>query len=275
MSDYDLLPFGAERKVVVDAGYMAAGRHVIHGLVEIDVTEARRLLRRRSEELGVKLSLTAFLVASLGRAVAAAPQVQAFRDWRGRLVVFHDVDVVTMIEPRPGAVAIPHVIRATQRKSVAEITAEIRAVQNRVPASGRQSRLTALAPHLPRFMRLLFFRILKLNPRWFRNMAGTVIVTSVGMFGGSGGWGIGFLPTHNLGVTVGGIQAVVAGGAFTAADVPLVEGSNLLEAVATDSFGHSATSNQIEIVLDTVPPTVAVSSPTEGVPVVVHPLAYG
>ena len=206
MSDYDLLPFGAERKVVVDAGYMAAGRHVIHGLVEIDVTEARRLLRRRSEELGVKLSLTAFLVASLGRAVAAAPQVQAFRDWRGRLVVFHDVDVVTMIEPRPGAVAIPHVIRATQRKSVAEITAEIRAVQNRVPASGRQSRLTALAPHLPRFMRLLFFRILKLNPRWFRNMAGTVIVTSVGMFGGSGGWGIGFLPTHNLGVTVGGIS---------------------------------------------------------------------
>ena len=31
------------------------------------------------------------------------------------------------------------------------------------------------------------------------------MVTSVGMFGKGGGWGIGFLPTHNLGITVGGI----------------------------------------------------------------------
>ena len=32
------------------------------------------------------------------------------------------------------------------------------------------------------------------------------MVTSVGMFGRGGGWGIGFLPTHNLGITVGGIS---------------------------------------------------------------------
>jgi hypothetical protein len=44
-----------------------------------------------------KMSFTAFIVASLSRAVASIPQVQAYRDWRGRLVVFHDVDVVTMI----------------------------------------------------------------------------------------------------------------------------------------------------------------------------------
>jgi pyruvate/2-oxoglutarate dehydrogenase complex dihydrolipoamide acyltransferase (E2) component len=37
-------------------------------------------------------------------------------------------------------------------------------------------------------------------------MAGTVVLTSVGMFGKGGGWGIGFLPTHNLGITVGGIN---------------------------------------------------------------------
>ena len=32
------------------------------------------------------------------------------------------------------------------------------------------------------------------------------MLTSVGMFGKGGGWGIGFLPTHNLGITVGGIN---------------------------------------------------------------------
>ena len=62
------------------------------------------------------------------------------------------------------------------------------------------------APRLPRFVRLLFFRILKLNPSRFKQLAGTVVVTSVGMFGRGGGWGIGFLPTHNLGITVGGIS---------------------------------------------------------------------
>ena len=56
------------------------------------------------------------------------------------------------------------------------------------------------------FFRLAFFNVLKMNPPWFKSLAGTVVVTSVGMFGKGGGWGIGFLPTHNLGVTVGGIN---------------------------------------------------------------------
>jgi hypothetical protein len=132
--------------------------------------------------------------------------VHAFLDWRRRLVVFHQVDMVTMIEPRPGAVAIPHIIRSAEQKSVLQISDEIRAVQDQ-PASSQQARgLVSLAPRLPRFMRLLFFRLLKLNPRRFKQLAGTVVITSVGMFGKGGGWGIGFLPTHNLGITVGGIS---------------------------------------------------------------------
>jgi pyruvate/2-oxoglutarate dehydrogenase complex dihydrolipoamide acyltransferase (E2) component len=35
--------------------------------------------------------------------------------------------------------------------------------------------------------------------------AGTVVVTAVGMFGRGPGWGLGFLPMHTLGLTVGGI----------------------------------------------------------------------
>ena len=52
---------------------------------------------------------------------------------------------------------------------------------------------------------MLFFWVVKKNPQWFKQLQGTVVVTSVGMFGKGGGWGIGFLPTHNLGLTVGGI----------------------------------------------------------------------
>ena len=86
----------------------------------------------RSATQGAPLSFTAFIVASLSKAVEAYPEVQAYRDWRDRLVVFHEVDVVTMIEPESGGVAIPHVVRGANRKTVSEITDEIRRIKARL-----------------------------------------------------------------------------------------------------------------------------------------------
>jgi pyruvate/2-oxoglutarate dehydrogenase complex dihydrolipoamide acyltransferase (E2) component len=121
------------------------------------------------------------------------------------LIVFHDVDVVTLIEPEPGAVAIPHIIRNANRRTVRDISAEIRSIQANPESSEQKNALVALAPRVPRFARLLFFWVVKKNPHWFKRLEGTVVITSVGMFGKGGGWGIGFLPTHTLGLTVGGI----------------------------------------------------------------------
>ena len=205
MGDFDILPFNPAREIVVDAGYLAARRHVTYGLVEADVTKARELRRILSARNSTEISFTAFLVATLARAIATKPRVQAYRDWRRRLVVFHDVDVVTLIEPEPGVVAIPHIIRNANQRSVSNITQEIRAIQSAPEKSDQNSNLIAIAGHMPRFARLFFFWAVKLNPHWFRRFEGTVVVTSVGMFGNSGGWGIGFLPTHTLGLTVGGI----------------------------------------------------------------------
>lgn len=197
--------FAPSRRIVVDAGFLGTGRHVIYGLLSLDVTDARHLLR----ELGGErpLSFTAFLVASLGRAIAAQPEIQAVLDWRGRLAVFRSVDVVTMIEPEAGAVAVPHIVRDAANRSVAEISAEIRHIQDR-PAHSEQDQSRGwaqLAPYLPRRLRLSFFRLLKRLPTRFQQTAGTTILSSVGMFGRRGGWGISFLPLHTCGVTVGGI----------------------------------------------------------------------
>lgn len=57
---------------------------------------------------------------------------------------------------------------------------------------------------LPGFLRRLIYRLLLGNPHWFRQMAGTVAVTAVGMFGKGAGWGIN-ISGHSLSVTVGGI----------------------------------------------------------------------
>jgi pyruvate/2-oxoglutarate dehydrogenase complex dihydrolipoamide acyltransferase (E2) component len=48
-----------------------------------------------------------------------------------------------------------------------------------------------------------------------RRLAGTTVVTAVGMFAGrGGGWAIGIVPLHTLGLTLGGIieRAAVEGG---------------------------------------------------------------
>jgi pyruvate/2-oxoglutarate dehydrogenase complex dihydrolipoamide acyltransferase (E2) component len=143
----------------------------------------------------------------MGRAIQADLRVQAIRDVRGRLAVFPAADIVTLVEPEAGQVAIPHIIRDAGRKTVLEISDEIRAVQARPGSSPQGGGLVSLGARLPRFARMLFFRILKKSPRWYQRIEGTAVITSVGMFGKGGGWGLGFLPVHTLGLTVGGIAS--------------------------------------------------------------------
>jgi len=201
----DIQPFPHNREVVIDGGYLASRRHIFHGFLELDVTEARAIISRTAGKDGRPLSFTAFVISSLAQAVRQHPAVHAYRDFRGRLVVFHDVDVSTLIEPAPGVVATPHVIRAADSRSVRDISEEIRGVQTDPHPWGKLERTMAIGSRLPRIFRLLYLQGLKLNPEWLKNVAGTVIVSSFGMFGKKGGWGVGFLPSHTLGLLVGGI----------------------------------------------------------------------
>ncbi len=202
---YQVFPFSAERGVVVDSGRLGARRHLSYGLFELDVTVPRQLMREHKAKTGESLSFTAFLVTCLARAIQQHPQVQAYRDWRNRLIAFKDVDVVVMIEPAKGAVAIPHIIRAANSKSLREIHDEIRAVQAQPERSEQSRGLTAWGQRVPSIFRMIFFWAMKQNPHWFKKFGGTVVLTAVGMFGSGGGWGITFLPLHTMGITVGGM----------------------------------------------------------------------
>ena len=63
---------------------------------------------------------------------------------------------------------------------------------------------------------------------------------------------------HLLRVTVNGVPATLDGGHFTATGVPLVEGDNELIATALDTLGHRSQSPSVVVVLDTLPPQVAI-----------------
>ncbi len=205
-ASFEVRAFRRERRTVVDALEVGVRRHIVHALLELDVTRARALIRERQEKTGVRLSFTAFVVASLARAIEADRLLQAYRDWRGRLVLFQDVDVVTLVESEVDAVAIPHVVRAAHRRTVREIHDELRRVQAEPGTSAQRSgALARLSPVVPGFLRRLVLRLLRRSPHWLKRTAGTTLVTSVGMFGMGAGWAVGIVPLHTLCLTVGGI----------------------------------------------------------------------
>ncbi|MFB6106680.1 MAG: 2-oxo acid dehydrogenase subunit E2 [Halobacteriaceae archaeon] len=184
---------------------MAGRRSNVHGLVEVDVTDVRERIRRIEAETGADLSFTAFVVSCLAATVAEQPHVQRYRDWRGRIHEFADVDVNVLVEREVDGerIGVPTVVRAADRRTVRSIHDEIRRAQTDTstrPGPG----VATLASRLPGVLRRQVWRL----PRWFPerwvDLAGTVAVTSVGMFGTGNGWAIS--PTnYTLQLTVGGI----------------------------------------------------------------------
>jgi pyruvate/2-oxoglutarate dehydrogenase complex dihydrolipoamide acyltransferase (E2) component len=212
-------PIPASRRAVTAA--MRAGRRIapIHGLVSLDVTEARSRLDAGPEPL----SFTAFVVACVGRAASAHPEVHAYRDWRGRLVLHHFVDVATIVEVirSDGSFPLAHLIRDADVRSVADISAEIRRVKANPVATPSGARLERFPPllRLPGAFRVMYAAMAR-SPR-VRRIAGTVEVTAVGMFGGGDGFGINVPTVATLGIVVGGIseRAVVVDGSLQVREV--------------------------------------------------------
>jgi pyruvate/2-oxoglutarate dehydrogenase complex dihydrolipoamide acyltransferase (E2) component len=200
-------PVPAFRQLVIDGMRLAARKHCIHGLVEADITQARQRLREIKDKTGETISFTGFIVYCCARAVGEDRHVHAYRDWRNRLILFDDVDISLPVE-RLGEgqpVVLQTVIRAANRKSLREIHGEIRALQTKPLSETAWGRWLPWYVRIPGFLRMLLFRLVERMPEVVKRTNGTVLVTSVGMFGTVAGWGIPFAG-HTLCVTVGGID---------------------------------------------------------------------
>jgi hypothetical protein len=161
----------------------------MHGLLEVDVTDAKRLLNEQKPAL----SLTAFVIASAAPAAAARPDVHAYRNWRGQLVSHRHVDVATIIEIATAQGPFPraHAIRDADIRGVIDLTRELRTVKADPSASGSDGWLARVAPRAARVPGLFaaVYALTRRSPR-LRQLTGTVAVTAVGMFGGGGGFAI-------------------------------------------------------------------------------------
>lgn len=168
------------------------------GLVEVDVTTARRRRARAADPP----TMTAFLLASLGRAVARRPELNARRAGR-RLVLFDDVDVAVSVERElsSGPMPLPHVVRRASERSAADIGAELTEVRS-APASGPGDLVgRPWVARTPAVLRRMGARAAGRVPAAVARFGPPIGLSSWGMFGA--GWGIPLSPMTVM-VTVGG-----------------------------------------------------------------------
>jgi pyruvate/2-oxoglutarate dehydrogenase complex dihydrolipoamide acyltransferase (E2) component len=203
---YTIVPFPRMRRLMITMGNVTRHKHIMHGLVEIDVTRPRQSLQEYKARTGETLSFTAFIAACVGQAVEKYKEVHAYRNWRGQLILFDDVDIAIMVERDIQGQKIPlvHIIRQANTKTVRDIHEEIRSVQSQ-PARGREVKASQWLTLLPTFVRHLCVWFLFKKPRMIKKYLGTVGVTAIGMFGNRGGWGIGLPSLHTLSLVIGGI----------------------------------------------------------------------
>ena len=201
--DIDVRPFPSSRRLVTAA--LRSGRRTapMHGLLDLDVTNAVHILEAHDPPL----SFTAFVIAAAARAVAAHPEVHAYRNWRGQLVMHRHVNVSTIVEisTSQGPFPMVHTMHDADVRSVADLTEELRQVKatpfGRHPhASRRLWPLVASVPGVVPLMYALMSRSVRLRQRW-----GTVAITAVGMFAGGGGFAVAPLTLMPVQLVVGGV----------------------------------------------------------------------
>lgn len=198
---YTIKEFPSSRQATFDVGYIGLRKHHMKALLELDVTEARKLIKIYRHQRKEELSFTVWMIHCIGQAVGEHKTVHAVRKGKNKLVIFDDVDISIVIEKEINGekVPLPLVIRKVNQKNLKDIHEEIKSAKKQDVVSEKEYILgenqytwaMKLYVSLPQFLRLTIWKqfILK-NPHLMRKMSGTVVVTSLGMMGKVRGWAI-------------------------------------------------------------------------------------
>lgn len=196
IGEYDKKPLSLFRKMLTDTLVLANERHTIKALIEMDVTDTRKAIKNYRKHTGKDLSLFIYITKSIAQAISENPEVQCMIKGN-KIITFKDVDISVSVEKSFNDERIPvlHIIRKANEKSLEEIQTEIKAVQEQpvmktLQGQDRLSKLVMFMMKFPKFIRMIFWKMILNNPFNIKKHLGTTGFTSVGMFGKVSGWPI-------------------------------------------------------------------------------------
>lgn len=211
---YEIKKLSPVRQILADFNDVAAQMPHIDGLVEVDVTKARRLIKKIEGKEDYRISFTGWIIKCIGDAVNEHKRLNSFQIKRRQVVIFDNVDISVMIEIKDEKgqfTPYNHVVRKVETKTVREISDEIRLIQEKKIEGKEQVRrgsslVFILYGIIPRFIRKALIRRRVKNPFYLQKTVGTVGLTSLGMFIKTiSGWAIPFA-IKTLNVAVGGMS---------------------------------------------------------------------
>jgi len=197
VGNYQIKPFSKNRRnitLILEEGWR---RHSTHGIIEIDVTDSRKLIKDQKKK-GNDISFTGFIIKCIAETLKENKELNALRHGKRKIIIFDDVDVAIPVERSTDSETRPmaYVLRKANEKSILEITKEIRGAQSeKVEKStqllGKNSTfLERFALNSPFFIKKFFLWIVRRNAILKKKYMGTIGVTSIGMKGSFPGWAV-------------------------------------------------------------------------------------
>ena len=169
------------RNFVLDL--MAEGRrkNIINLVFAADMTST---LTQRSAATE-PVTITSYVAKALLLALDENRHMAAYRYGKSELVMFDDIDLSFTVERELDGAVLPlaYISRAANRKTAQQLHQELQAAKSApLGAAGPMSALEKSFFLLPHFIRRLVWRYIRSDPYVFKQLAGTVAVTSMGMF---------------------------------------------------------------------------------------------
>lgn len=204
--NYTKIQYPKIRKATIGVLKAAKRKNMIHSFIEIDITSARKNLRKLKKETNNYISFTGYIIHCASKAVDKNKIMHAYRNKKNQLILFNEVDVSTTIERKVdnNSEVVAMIIRGANHKTISEISEEIKNEKEKGVKEAEVFRSINLFLAIPSFIRQLVFRVLDKSPKLMKKRAGTIMVTSANMIGSGAGWGIP-IATHTLNITIGGI----------------------------------------------------------------------
>ncbi|MBD3241807.1 MAG: dehydrogenase [Chitinivibrionales bacterium] len=185
---YRVEKFGGIRQLVAAASAVSREYDTIHLTTEADISEPRRLIAGHRQRTGERLSLTAYVVACLGRTFDDYPRFNSFRKGN-KLIVLDDLTISVLYERETDGEQAPEPIGVAQanRKTYRQVNDELRTAQQRVGERLGAASGVAWVRFIPGFLLRAFVRLAASNIA-MKKRFGVVGVTAIGMFGAGPLW---------------------------------------------------------------------------------------